>query len=223
MLIRVALVLVIAFWHEQTQAQTLDACGQPPAASTEFCGSGPAFDGSAGPAGPAGPSGPTGSQGVVGPTGPIGLTGPQGPPAPSPNTLGYTGSVTARQTSTVAKMMGFGWAFTPKISGNVVVNIALTVYGTVGGGTIDLLAVYGTGKPPALGAIVPPGLVQVGPALAVTPTANGSFYPYFVTAVATGLTVGTPYWFDLEGWVSSGGGAFEIFNGMATIGEIEVR
>ena len=222
MLIRVALTLaVIAFWHEQTQAQMLDACGQPPAASTEFCGSGPAFDGSIGPVGP---SGPAGSQGVAGPTGPIGPqgpTGPQGPAAPSPNTLGYTGSVTKGQTNTAAEMMGFGWSFTPKTSGNVVVNIALTVYGTVGGGTIDLLAVYGIGTPPALGAIVPSGLVQVGPTLAVTPTTNGSFYPYFVTAVATGLTVGTTYWFDLEGWVSSGGGAFEIFNGMATIVEIE--
>jgi hypothetical protein len=67
---------------------------------------------------------------------------------------------------------------------------------------------------------VPGGVVQVGPTLAAIPPTNGSFYPFTVVAVATGLTVGTPYWFDLEAWVDGGGGAFEIFNGMAVIEEI---
>jgi hypothetical protein len=138
----------------------------------------------------------------------------------NPNFAGYTGSVTSEQTNATAKMMGFGWSFTPKINGNVKITIALTVYGTVGSGPIDIQAVYGTGTAPTLGAAVPGGVVQVGPTLSAVPPSNGSFYPFTVVAVATGLTVGTPYWFDLEAWVGSGGGGFEIFNGMAVIEEI---
>jgi hypothetical protein len=138
----------------------------------------------------------------------------------NPNYAGYTGAVTSEQTNTTAKMMGFGWSFTPKINGNVKVTIALTVYGTVGGGPIDMVAVYGTGTAPTLGAAVPGGVVQVGPTLAAIPPSNGSFYPFTVVTVATGLTVGTPYWFDLEAWTGGGGGAFEILNGMAVIEEI---
>jgi hypothetical protein len=64
------------------------------------------------------------------------------------------------------------------------------------------------------------GVVQVGPTVAAVPPTNGSFYPFTVVTVATGLTVGPPYWFDLEAWVGSGGGGFEILNGMAVIEEI---
>jgi hypothetical protein len=63
-------------------------------------------------------------------------------------------------------------------------------------------------------------VAQVGPTVAAIPPSDGSFYPFTIVAVATGLTVGTPYWFDLEAWVASGGGAFEISNGMAVIEEI---
>lgn len=94
-------------------------------------------------------------------------------------------------------MVGSGsvWKLTPKTTGRV----RFQVTGSMVGTSAQALAqcYYGTGTTPAQGASVPSGSVagNVNPtATLVGATAQSNFTIYFE---ATGLTLGSAYWFDL--------------------------
>ncbi len=178
-----------------------------------------------GPQGPAGPTGPqgiqgntgnTGSQGIQGPQGPAGSTGAAGQGVPTGGTAGQlllkqsstnydTGwkSFGATQdpfgtnpsiTGTATKMFGIGAVFTPTASGKVLVILVSMIQTTVAG-LGQFVMRYGTGTPPATGALASGTTVgyiyQTGQGAAP----DGATW----SAVITGLTVGTQYWFDLSG------------------------
>jgi hypothetical protein len=97
-------------------------------------------------------------------------------------------------TSTTAVMVGNGtvWKLTPASTGKVRVRLIGVGVATGSGGQVGVN--YGTGTPPSQGA-------------AVTGTAGNTFIPSFGTVLsgipftvefeATGLTLGTVYWFDV--------------------------
>ena len=100
----------------------------------------------------------------------------------------------AGTTSTTGVMCGFNAQITPVGTGNLAIN----VYGVAGmssgaaGGTIRLA--IGTGTPPANGAPLPGGATLVGGSM---PTAGSPRAGYNLSALALGLTRGTPYWIDI--------------------------
>jgi hypothetical protein len=132
------------------------------------------------------------------------------------NFVTVAGSVTSPQSNTAAKMMGMGFAFTPKIAGNIKLLVTGTLYGSAANTQVYQLA-YGTGAAPALGAAAT-GTLFGAPYTAVVPVAGG-FYPLIIPTVLSGLTLGTTYWFDLQAYVAGGGGSLEMFNVQAIIEE----
>lgn len=104
-------------------------------------------------------------------------------------------------TSTSPTMGGMGTQLklTPQVTGRVLCYMRPFAYNTVAGSAFDMQLSYGTGTPPAAGA------ASTGQSLGINlqMTSNLS-KSYDFTQVATGLTVGTQYWFDTLGWVSAG-------------------
>jgi hypothetical protein len=100
----------------------------------------------------------------------------------------------AGTNSTTGVMCGFAAQITLVGTGNLAIN----VYGVAGmsagaaGGTIRIA--IGTGTPPANGAALPPGATLVGGSM---PTAGSPRAGYNLSALALGLTRGTPYWIDI--------------------------
>jgi hypothetical protein len=100
----------------------------------------------------------------------------------------------AGTNSTTGVMCGFNAQITLVGSGNLAIN----VYGIAGmsagsaGGTIRIA--IGTGTPPANGAALPAGATLVGGSM---PTAGSPRAGYNLSALALGLTRGTPYWIDI--------------------------
>jgi len=106
----------------------------------------------------------------------------------------------ASGTSTMAGL-GATCAFTPTRTGQVMVTISghvtLAAGLTAGAGMFNTIY-YGTGTPPANGAAVT-GTQATGAQrcfVGVSPTA-AEYRPFSLTAVLTGLVIGTPYWVDL--------------------------
>jgi hypothetical protein len=110
---------------------------------------------------------------------------------------------TGTATVTPGKMMGLavGNAFTPTASGKVLV----TITGYLSNSTTSapgLVMRYGTSTPPANGA-APSGTI-IGPGCVVNAGFANQTAPFSVTHLFTGLTVGTPYWFDVSIYSASG-------------------
>jgi hypothetical protein len=137
----------------------------------------------------------------------------------NPNYQIYSGSVTSPQTNTTPAMMGFGWLFTPKISGNLKVWFVLTVTATTSNGLINLAPIYGTGSAPSLGS-PQTGTALIGGVLSATPQVNVSSYSLPALGLVSGLKIGTPIWIDFEAWVASGSGGFEISSATAFVEEL---
>jgi hypothetical protein len=171
-----------------------------------------AFTGPTGRTGPPGSLGQTGPTGITGPTGPLGtgptgITGPTGMTGPigvfasgSQNFVGPTGG-----WGTTPLMVGLNVTFTPAASGKFLLIIAGIARNTPGGGAVNITGYYGTGTPPVAGAGVTGtafGLTQH----IVTSTATQQV-GFTVMQVIIGLTLGTPYWFDLAISTASGVGA----------------
>jgi hypothetical protein len=89
--------------------------------------------------------------------------------------------------------------FTPKLTGNVQVFAAVDFFNPNSDQSTYGQIWYGTGTAPGFGAALPAGGAAVSPGRG-NPHGSGSLF-----AVLTGLTVGTPYWFDLGHGVQNGG------------------
>jgi len=106
-------------------------------------------------------------------------------------------------SSTSGVMMGLAKAITPTNTGNVM----MILNGSGANNTINdscqVAVRYGTGTAPTNGA----ALTGTAPGLPIlwTNISAGFSYPWSAAIVATGLTIGTPYWVDASLTAVSGG------------------
>jgi len=118
-------------------------------------------------------------------------------------TQNLSASPAATTTATPGVMMAIGGAITPTKSGNVLINITGYWNNNTISDQCTLGIRTGTGTAPINGA-------------AATGTARGSTqnigqatagfnYPFAVTSLVTGLTVGTAVWIDLAVFITTGG------------------
>lgn len=179
-----------------------------------------------GATGPIGLTGPTGFTGSIGPTGAGAFTGPTGrtgPPgsvgAASTGATGPTGPVGVFQSGsgsivaptgpagTTPYMIGLGASFTPNASGKCFIELAGVALNTTGGGgSVNISGYYGTGTSPVAGASVTG--TQFSITQHILTSANTVQIGFTIIGVIPGLTLGTPYWFDLAISTASGTGAF---------------
>lgn len=110
---------------------------------------------------------------------------------------------TAPASTAAYKMQGLSGTITPKKSGTVDFSICGTIIapaGTTVDNGIAYQLYYGTGGAPANAAATTGtafGVIQTF-TLSASATAFGDVHcPFSITAVVSGLTVGTAYWFDL--------------------------
>ncbi len=115
---------------------------------------------------------------------------PPGNPPSFTNAMNPTGSATEAD--------GLAIYFTPKLTGNVLVIVAVDLYVNT---PYDAFAMiwYGIGTAPTFGASLPSGGVRVSP---YRGSANATAV---FTVYISGLTIGTQYWFDLGHAVNAGG------------------
>jgi hypothetical protein len=108
-------------------------------------------------------------------------------------------------------MCGLAQSFTPQYSGTVLVIITANGGGSVANGFGAIGIRYGTGVAPANGVAftgTPAGNGAISSSVANAGAVNG----LICTAFVAGLTIGTPYWFDLGQESSSAGSTFKIVN-----------
>lgn len=100
-------------------------------------------------------------------------------------------------------MMGLAGALTPATTGTVRFEICGNITNSSSGDGAQITLHYGTGTAPVNGA--PPSGSASGYAPVYIPSNNSFPTPFCLPYIATGLTVGTAYWFDAEiSAVSSG-------------------
>jgi hypothetical protein len=124
-------------------------------------------------------------------------------PAPASVNGGVTAP--AATSSPTAVMMGLGsaWFFTPSSTGKAMVIISGDAANSLNGGFTYQIR-YGTGAAPANGAAL---TGSPGSATATNVPSTGFAVPFSTQFVATGLALGTPYWFDLALAVFGSGAA----------------
>lgn len=100
-------------------------------------------------------------------------------------------------TNTTGKMMGLAGAITPAASGRILVIISGDITNNNALGGAKALLKYGTGAAPSNGDA--PSGTSLGSqvSLSLVPAANTT-EPFTVQGIATGLSVGTAYWVDLD-------------------------
>lgn len=109
-------------------------------------------------------------------------------------------------TSTTAVMAGLGFTFTPvKKSGIVKITLDAVVSNSTADDGAQVQIAYGTGSAPAQGAAATG--TAVGIAAKFESAAAGAPGTVSTSAVVTGLTPGTTYWFDLQVAAITGGTA----------------
>jgi hypothetical protein len=108
-------------------------------------------------------------------------------------------------SSASAVMAGLGGTckLTPVYSTRIYVSFQAQVSNSTSGSLITVGLRYGTGSPPANGSAAT-GTVAASEQ-SYTASAVNSFAPLTSTAIITGLSVGTAYWFDFTQRVISGG------------------
>lgn len=116
-------------------------------------------------------------------------------------------------TSATAVHMGLAGAITPAASGKVLIVISGDVWNNTTSSGASFLIRYGTGAAPVNGAAQSGTACSAVPRLNVAPAANSKF-PFSVQCIATGLSVGTPYWIDLA--------LAAITSGTAAVGDISI-
>ena len=116
---------------------------------------------------------------------------------------GATASVAV--TSTTGQMCGLAYQITPQSSGDVMVNLSYRLQnsGALNPSSATMELHYGTGTPPTNGAV--PAGTLVGASMTDS-IASGASVHRSATAVLSGLTKGTPYWFDLDIAIASANG-----------------
>ena len=138
--------------------------------------------------------------------------------AVSSATNAQTPSNPSGTTSTSGVMMGLGsvCTLTPTYSGKVYVCIAGAMNQTSASQQTITKILYGTGTAPVNGAAITG--TAVGNGAVVQAEGGSTLEPFSCSAIITGLTLSTAYWFDLELFVTAGSGlvqnigfsAFEI-------------
>lgn len=91
-----------------------------------------------------------------------------------------------------------GAVITPLASGRVKVDISAVGGNSVIAGTLTAQIIYGTGAAPANGAAVPGGAVAIGSQKAFVASTAAGVQGLNFSAVVNALTLGTPYWFDVQ-------------------------
>jgi hypothetical protein len=101
-------------------------------------------------------------------------------------------------TSTTGVMAGLGLAegFTPSATGKILIIISGSMYNTSASGGATCAIRYGTGTAPANGAALTG--TQIGASAIRGAIAVNERMPFSVSAVITGLAVGTQIWTDLN-------------------------
>lgn len=100
-------------------------------------------------------------------------------------------------------MGGLAVSFTPATSGNVQFIGALTVSNSTAGDGCVVAFAYGTGTAPTHNASATG--TTTGTNINGTSSANNANVPLPVAGYVTGLTLGTPYWLDVQYSAASGG------------------
>lgn len=168
---------------------------------------------------------------LTGPQGATGNTGSTGAGVPTGGTTGQslikqsgtnydtawksfaslqTAQVNPAATSNTAGVMqglAVGNTVTPTATGKVLVTIAGQISNATASKASFCQMRYGTGTPPAGGSTTLGGTV-VGAMAGLFGSAASQSAPFSLSAVVTGLTLATAYWFDLQLWTQSAGSAF---------------
>lgn len=111
-------------------------------------------------------------------------------------------------TSATAKMMGLAGNLTPTSSGTYLIIVSGYTTNTRAN-TNSLIQIYtGTGTAPSNGAALT-GTAE-GTQLTASATSTTDDVPFSVSAVVTGLTVGTTYWLDISLASSNAGGTASV-------------
>lgn len=131
-----------------------------------------------------------------------------------------TNPASGSTTTGTGAMAGLGVTtcrFTPTYSSRVEFSIMGSVTNNTGGSTTSLQLKFGTGAGPALNVAATGTSLTNAIASSGSGATNPSF-PFYINAIATGLSPGTTYWFDLAVAVSANTGV--ISNLTATAKEI---
>lgn len=135
--------------------------------------------------------------------------------APTPNAAPVTSSPgnPAGTTSATPVMMGVAMSITPAVTGRVLLLITGTALNAGGGGgSVTAISLYyGTGAAVGNGVAVPGGATQLGQTKHVLTGSAGGKVGFAITKPAIGLTVATPYWFDLA-LTSDGANAANVYD-----------
>ena len=125
-------------------------------------------------------------------------------------------SLNSPGTTSVFKMQGLAGTITPTKTGRVLITISGTIdtWSAHTGAGIGYAIKYGTGTAPSNGDATTGtslGLYQRF-VLPIIPTSSSDVYtPFSISALATGLAVGTPYWIDLEATEYVDTGSTELY------------
>jgi hypothetical protein len=106
-------------------------------------------------------------------------------------------------TSTTLTMAGIGVTFTPIYSGNVFVTYNGLGSNNTANGTATIRIQYGTPTPPAYNAALTGTQASKGTGIAQAGYLAGQQWTWSVSAILTGLTLGTQYWVDLAQGIGS--------------------
>jgi hypothetical protein len=103
----------------------------------------------------------------------------------------------ASTSSTSFKMMGLGSTLklTPTFSGTVIIKLDSETKNTVDGNGVQFEIFYGTGTAPSNGSLTTG--TQEGPTFERDFWGKNATVGFSTNLTITGLTVGTPYWFDI--------------------------
>ncbi len=113
------------------------------------------------------------------------------------------GSVTTSSTSEVMAGFGSSCTITPTLTGRLRISFVGWVSINTSTSTINFEIRYGTGTPPAAGVASTGTAVGTNSAANITPP---NVMPIALSAVVTGLSAGTTYWFDMGYKVVSNSG-----------------
>jgi len=135
------------------------------------------------------------------------LIGPQTPQAAAyavKQTASMSPAGTSLASPGVMMGLGVGNTFTPTATGKVLATISGTLANNAAAKYSDCQMRYGTGTPPANGAVGTTGTAIGTAAIMFANNANDGS-PFSLSFALTGLAVGVAYWFDLAAWTSAGG------------------
>ena len=125
--------------------------------------------------------------------------------------IGYAesaGANPAGTTSATYRMMGLGLSLASVVASAAWATADGQITNSANNGLTNCVICYGTGTPPANGALQT-GTIASQPARYVSTAAN-DYVPFSITALITGLVSGTTYWLDLA--VSATGGTGKVMD-----------